>query len=249
MARQTGIIKLTGTLNGINLYTRQGKALARKAGGGFNSHDIKHKPSMKRVRENSSEFGRCSRTKKHFNRALRPFLCHHKDTTLHGRLMRLFTSLKKLDSVHERGQRQLAEGIHTPMGIQLLKDFNFTPSCRVSSHLLANVTYNSAQRILHIASLNIKSLPFASGATHMALTLGVLHFDFFTNRYELSVSTPAYIDKTQQDSDVYLQAAAPALSGTCIAVMGVKFYQEVQGRYMVFKSKDAVGLSIIHVGN
>ena len=52
MATQKGIISLTGTLGDINFYFRKGKAVARKAGGGFNGKAIKTKPSMVWIREN-----------------------------------------------------------------------------------------------------------------------------------------------------------------------------------------------------
>lgn len=73
VAKQTGIIPLVGALNGINFYYLNGKAIARKAGGGFNGKAIKTKVSMQRVRENASEFGLCSDVNKAFRTALMPF--------------------------------------------------------------------------------------------------------------------------------------------------------------------------------
>ena len=60
MAKQKGILPFVGTLGGLNFYYLHGKPIVRQAGGGFNAKDIKNKPSMRRVRENSSEFGHCS---------------------------------------------------------------------------------------------------------------------------------------------------------------------------------------------
>ena len=66
MATQKGIVSLVGTVGGVNFYFRKGKAVARKAGGGFSGKAIKTKASMMRVRENNSEFGHCSSVKKSF---------------------------------------------------------------------------------------------------------------------------------------------------------------------------------------
>lgn len=41
MAKQEGLIRLRGTIDGVNFYFRKGKPIARKAGGGFNGASIK----------------------------------------------------------------------------------------------------------------------------------------------------------------------------------------------------------------
>ena len=74
MARQKGLIKLVGTIDGINFYVRKGTPVARKAGGGFTSERVKHSPALVRTRENSREFGHVSKFKKLFRMGLFPFL-------------------------------------------------------------------------------------------------------------------------------------------------------------------------------
>ncbi len=114
MAKQTGIIKLKGTIGDINYYkSKNGGHLARAAGGGF-SKNPKNKESLVRTMENASEFGRCSTTKKVFKVALAPFLCVRKDGELHGRMVQLFTKLKDLDSVNSRGNRRGGARIGNP---------------------------------------------------------------------------------------------------------------------------------------
>ena len=247
MAQQTGIIKLSGTLGALNFYESHGKHRAREAGGGFNSHAIKTNPKMRRVRENSNEFGQCSRTKKFFNRALRPFLCIHKDTKLHGRMMALFMAIKQLDAVRARGQRRVYGGMQTLRGQRLLQEFDFTPSCDVGSYVPGTTDYDANSRTFTVADFDVSALSFPSGATHLALTLGVLHFDFETNAYELTQSVPTYITASFTDHTFSLQAPAPSLSGTAVALLGVKFYQEVGGQFVVLRGKKAVGLQIVSV--
>lgn len=247
MARQTGIIKLSGTIGDLNFYESHGGHHARRSGGGFNSHDVKNKPSMARVRENYSEFGQCSHTKKYFNRALRPFLCIYKDRTLHGRMMALFMAIKKLDSGGARGQRTVHGGLQTMRGRRLLQDFEFTPSCHVASYLPGTTHYDASSRTFTVSNFNTSQLSYPNGATHMALSLGVLHFDFETNTYELTQSAPLYIDASFADAAFSLQAPAPSLLGTAIALIGVKFYQAVGGQFVVLRGQKAVGLEVVLV--
>lgn len=247
MAKQTGIIKLKGTIGGINYYeTKSGGHLAREAGGGF-SKNPKNKESLVRTMENASEFGRCSKTKKAFKISLAPFLCARKDGELHGRMVQLFTKLKDLDPVNSRGDRRVGRGLETPNGRQLLQDFAFTPSCNITEVLAASVEFDFNTRILSVTNFDIKSVKFPSGATHLALTLGLLHFDFDTLAYRLKNSAPLYLDMNFSATSFEMIVDLPEVDGTAMAVLGMKFYQEVDSTYYLFKSANAVGVEVLGI--
>lgn len=248
MAKQIGLIRLKGTIGDTNFYsTPNGGDLARSAGGGFKSNDIKKKDSMARVRENASEFGTCSKIKKAFRISLAPFLCVRKDGLLHGRMMTLFTMIKSMDRVSLRGKRTVGNGLATPLGLDLLRNFEFTPACNVIDTLGASVNYDFATRSCAITNFDVRHVSFPSGATHMALSLGLLHFDFNALNYKLKMSAPFYIDKTYDENSFELSVEEPEIAGMHIAVLGLKFYQEVKGTYYLFKSANAVGVEVLGV--
>ena len=248
MAKQTGIIKLKGTIGDINYYkTKNGGDLAREAGGGF-SKNPKNKESLVRTMENASEFGRCSKTKKAFKIALAPFLCVRKDGELHGRMVQMFTKLKDLDPVSSRGNRMVGRGLETPKCRQLLRSFVFTPLCNVIDVLAASVEFDFSSRTLRVTNFDIKSVKFPSGATHMALALGLLHFDFDTLAYRLKNSAPLYMDRNYGATSFEMTTDLPEVDGTPMAVLGMKFYQEVDSTYYLFKSANAVGVEVLGVG-
>lgn len=247
MAKQVGIIKLKGTIGDTNYYeSKNGGHLARAAGGGFQKGS-KHKESMVRTMENASEFGRCSKTKKAFRLALAPFLCVRKDGVLHGRMIQLFTKLKDLDPESSRGNRYVGRGLETAKGIDLLRSFVFTPSCTVTEVLAASLQYDFDTRTLSVTNFDIKNVGFPSGATHMALTLGLLHFDFDTLAYRLKNSVPIYLDKDYNATSFEMTTDLPEVEGTAVAVLGVKFYQKVESTYYLFKSANSVGVEILGV--
>lgn len=244
MAKQTGIIKLKGTIGGVTYYeTKIAGHLARTAGGGF-SKGSKHK---ERTMENASEFGRCSKIKKAFRIALAPFLCVRKDGELHGRMVQLFTRLKDMDRVNSRGNRRVGAGIETPRGLQLFRDFAFTPSCNVMEVLAASVDFDFTSRILRVTNFDIRAVKFPAGATHMALTLGLLHFDFDTLAYRLKNSAPLYMDKNNSATSFEMNVDLPDVEGTAVAVLGMKFYQEVESSYYLFKGANAVGVETVGI--
>lgn len=245
MAKQTGVIRLIGTLDGINFYGKKG--YARTAGGGYTKENIKTKPSMARTRENATEFGHCSTVKSRFRISLAPFLSVRKDGKLHGRMMQLFPQLMQLDRVNSRGNRRVAKGLETPRGRQLFGDFVLSPACNIFDVLGTSGVFDFPTRTLEVANFDIKDVRFASGATHMALTLGLLHFDFESLGHKLKTSVPFYMDKTYVGTSFSMSVDLPETPGTAIGVLGVKFYQEVAGTYYLLRDAKAVGVDILGV--
>ncbi|NRR92566.1 hypothetical protein HSX10_13410 [Winogradskyella undariae] len=246
MAKQTGIIHLVGTLNGINFYYLNGKPIARKAGGGFTRKTIKSKASMQRVRENANEFGHCSAVNRAFRSALNPFYKGHKFTHFHSRLMGLFTRIKVLDTTHKRGERCVANGIGQAHGLQLLQQFNYTPGCVVRQVLPFALDVSSSDFVLTLTDFDIAQVGFVEGATHMALTYGVLDFDFDHLNYALHLAPPLVLDRSYAGSTLTLEPdTLPSGLGTALCVLGVRFYQEVAGALYVLNAKDSVGIAVL----
>ncbi len=246
MAQQSGIIPLVGTLNGINFYYLNGKPIARKAGGGFNRKAIKSKASMQRVRENANEFGHCSEVNKAFRSALFPFYKGHKFTHFHSRLMGLFTRIKALDTTHKRGKRCVFEGIGQEQGLQLLQQFSYTPACNVRRILPFEFHISDTDFTLTISDFDIQQVGFVEGATHMALTYGVLDFDFEHLNYALHLAPSMVLDRAHASSTLVLEPATlPNGLGTALCVLGVRFYQAVDGALYVLNANDSVGITVL----
>lgn len=245
MAKQKGIIPLVGTLGGINFYFLKDTYVSRVAGGGFNGKAIKTKASMQRVRENGAEFGNCSRVNKIFRTALRVFYKGYKFSNFHSRLMTLFTNLKKLDVVNKRGERVVYEGVDTAEGMALIRQFVYTPECSVRSVLPFVFDVDRTTYALTISDFAIKRVGFISGATHIELTYGVLDFDFATLDYELELATPLVLDTSfVGDSVSLVPDALPSGTGTLLCVLGVRFYQEVNGERYLLNAADGVGILV-----
>jgi len=245
MAEQKGMIKLTGTIDGLNFYYLNGKAVVRKAGGGFNGHAIKTKKSMRPVRENASEFGAASTVKKHYRLAWQPMLGGMKHPKLHGRMMRLFTALKDLDTVHQRGKRQVAVGVTTPKGAQLLHNFEFTPSCAVWKLLGVPPVLDANAGVLSLPNLNVCSLSFPKGATHIGLRLGCMHFNFGTLEKELQLSNWSILDTRFGTQDLVLEVALPQLEGLRLFGLQLQFYERIDDVFYELRSVEAVGLGVV----
>ncbi|AZA89278.1 Uncharacterised protein [Chryseobacterium nakagawai] len=124
MATYESLIKIKGSVGDLVFYTLNGKNVVRKKSG-FNKTAFKKDPSYEKVRQNSSEFGHCSKTGKIIRNSLDLYLKETGDTLLYQSFAKLMTEIKNLDPVSERGKRTVENGVKTENGKKLLKAFQF----------------------------------------------------------------------------------------------------------------------------
>lgn len=124
MARYESILKLKGSIDDLVFYQLNGVNVVRKKSG-FNSKDFKSKASYKKVRENSSEFGHCSKVGKMLREALAEYLKESGDKYLYQKFAKLMTEIKDLDTENAKGKRCVENGLKTAVGMELLKKFQF----------------------------------------------------------------------------------------------------------------------------
>ena len=244
MARQEGLLRLNGTLEGITFYYLNGKPVARKAGGGFTRKAIKTSAAMVRVRETASEFGQCSRVKKVFKNALFPFFGKGRDADLHTRTLQLFLAIKDCDVVSERGKRTVAQGLLTAPGRKLLEDFVFTEMAVPYSR----AAYDTSTHQLELDLLAQEALAFGSGATHLEVCFGVLVFDF-----EGLIATlyPSEVVRVAADavggSLTLAPTTPPTGEGMQFAVVSYRYVQEVNGAFYPLKDGKGFGVRVLEV--
>lgn len=124
MATYESLIKITGSVGDLVFYTLNGKNVVRKKSG-FNKNAFKKSPSYEKVRQNSSEFGHCSKIGKIIRQALDPHIKAAQDPLLYQSFAKLMTEIKDLDSISGRGQRNVKNGIITEGGKKRLTQFQF----------------------------------------------------------------------------------------------------------------------------
>ncbi len=225
MAKQESINKFIGTMDGINYYRRNGKYLARKAGGGFSTEGFKNNPKMEGVRRRSTDFGHCSKVNKHFKEALQPVLQYVNDGTLHSRMMKLFLTILKNDTLHEKGAKQIATAMAKPDSLKQLRDFCYTPLSNPLSILgtkSIEVDMDSSKAV--IADWYLSDKVFPKGTRMLGFQLNRLHFDFKTLNYELAEGDHELFAMGDTARPFELSAHKPKLEGEAFMVLSVQFF-------------------------
>lgn len=248
MARQTGLIKLRGTLDNVSFYKTKDGVLARMKTS-VDAKRIASDPAFIRTRENGAEFGASAKAGKIVRDAIRPLLNLASDGDVVSRMMKLMTDIKNYDVTSSRGKRNVAAGINDPAAKELLKGFNFNERSNLGSVLaksFAVATTTGEVSISDVIPLN--DIAFPPGSTHVSLQSGWVKIDFSTGASDLQLSpvTSLPIDETEQDISL-IPASAPAGSGIDIYVLCIAFYQEVNGIQYPLKNGTFNALSIVEI--
>lgn len=122
MATYESVIKITGAVGDLVFYNLNGKNVVRKKSG-FNKTAFKKSPSYEKVRQNSSEFGHCSKIGKIIRKSLEGYIKKAGDPLLYQKFAKVMTAIKDLDIISERGKRTVENGLKTEEGRKLLRAF------------------------------------------------------------------------------------------------------------------------------
>ena len=230
MARQSGIIKLKGSIGDISFYKSADGHMARFKGG-VDGKRIATDPAFKRTRENGMEFGRAGKGGKLVRNSLQLLLQQAKDKRVVSRLTKALLAIIKTDSVNERGNRTLAAGT-----FELLTwfDFNIRGILKTSLFAPYETLFNRVTGIcgVHLPPFNPQLQMIApAGTSHYKLRVGVSELDFEEERYVFTTEDSGILPYSNAvtaalDLDVSLGANS---SFTVLQVLCLEFYQEVNG--------------------
>ncbi|MGV9002407.1 hypothetical protein [Flavobacterium sp.] len=245
MGKQKGIVALVGTFGELNFYIRKGKPVVRAAGGGFVGEKIKNSAGMARVRENGSEFGMVSSFKKTFKNLLFPFFGTYADSSLHGRLMRLFQDVKVCDVVSARGLRIVGKGLASVEGSNLLRQFAFTEK-PISAFMTGDLVFNPLDYSLSVNEFDAKKICFPLSTSVMELQFGVLTFDASHLPSEVFMSAPQFFDAGSSVTNFVMHPmVVPTGTSLKIGVVGLRFYEELNGQRYLMRSLNCQSIAVL----
>lgn len=243
MGKLEGIIRFTGSFDGLSFYKLRGKIVVRKTGG-FKGAAIKTQANYVRTRENASQFGYCSRVGKAFRMALFPFVRKIHTPYLHNHVVTLLGQIVKFDGVSLRGAKTLMQGLATDEGRSLLKGFDFNKEQAMKKIFRVAYLVSLAEGKFVVPNFSMSQVSFPAGATHIGLQFMMLRFDFDLLEHQLQTSKVVYLAKADSEASCELVAPAVAGNGSLLGLVFVSFYQETNGEYYAL---EACALSVVDV--
>ena len=231
MARQDGVIQLTGRIGNLSFYKSQDGYLVRKKSG-VSRGRIMSDPAYARTRENITEFARGARANKLIRRAFYSLIRTAADNRVTSRLTSAIMKVIKSDTINPSGGRNVADG-----DVTLLEGFGFNKDTSLEKAFPAPfvATVDRASGNMKVAVPEFSpggKISAPEGATHFRLKSIGAAFDFDADTCWISDSETSWVPVNQEER------IAPELSHTVVEarvnplllVLGIEFIKFVNGR-------------------
>lgn len=248
MARQVGIIKLEGGIGDISFYKTKDGHLARTKGG-VDGKRIANDPAFQRTRENGSEFGRAAKGSKLLRTALRLLLQNASDSRVSNRLTKEVLAVVKTDATNDRGLRVVSQG-----DIALLDKFEFNIGGKLSSLLFApydpSIDRTSGAIVMSLPDfIPVNSIVAPNGTTHFKIIVGGAEVDFDADSFVYDSDVSAILPWNAATVAALVLTAGLTANSTnpIFQVIGVEFYQEVNGQMYSLKNGAYNALAIVGI--
>lgn len=248
MAQQKGIIKLGGTIGGITFYKSKDGYLAREKGG-VSADKIANDPNFQRTRENGAEFGRAGKAGKVLRTSIRGLLQNASDSRVVSRLTTEMLKVVQADLTNPRGMRNVIDGES-----ELLQGFEFNINGKLGATLYAPYTSN-IDRVTGSLSVDVPSyvpinmIAAPGGTTHYKIVSAGVEVDFENETFVVDNNNSSVLpwDSTATTALSLSNSVTAASTHPLFLVLGVEFYQEVNGQMYSLKNGAYNALALIGV--
>lgn len=248
MAKQKGIIKLEGTIGDITFVkTKDGYIAKEKTG--LNGDRIANDPAFQRTRENGAEFGRAGKASKMLRTALRSLLQNAADSKLSARLTKEMMRVIQADTTSNRGERNVIDG-----EAELLQGFDFNEQGKLDTTLFAPYAA-TIDRVTGALTVDLPSfvpnvmVGYPSGATHFKIIAAGASVDFEGESFEQEVAETAImpLDGNATAAINLVNNLSANNTHPLFLVLGIEFYQEVNGNNYPLKNGAYNALQVVKV--
>jgi hypothetical protein len=166
---------------------------------------------------------------------------------MNGRLTSVFSKMVKSDTTSARGERTVSAG-----DASLLNGFEFNNNSNLKNVFFGEYGINFAENIAEVSieafnpSLNIQS---ADGATHAQFVMAAGTFDFneLTSAVAKAESTSVDLSVSAQDALTLTADASGVDGGIGIVILGILFWQQVNGELYKINNGAKNALRIVSV--
>ena len=248
MARQKGIIKLKGTIGDITFYKTRDGHLAREKGG-IDASRIASDPAFQRTRENGSEFGRAGKAGKLMRTAFRGAMLKASDGRVVSRLTQKMVKVIQADVTSVRGLRNVIDG-----EAELLDGFEFNIRGKLGTSLFAPFV---AAIDRATGELTLDMIPFIpknmiaapGGTTHYKIISAGAEIDFEAETFVVANSETAIVpwDAVPTVAISQVNAVTPASTKPLFLVLGIEFFQQINGQMYTLKNGAYNPLTVVKV--
>ncbi len=248
MAKQSGVIKLKGSIGDVTFYKTEDGHMAREKSG-VSGDRIANDPAFQRTRENGKEFGRAGKAGKVLRTAFRALMLHSADSKVTSRLTAFMMKIIKQDTVNARGERNVIDG-----GLAAVQGFEFNKHAMLGATVFAPFT-TSIDRVSGELEVVVpvfvpeQMVHAPSGTTHIRFVSAGAEIDFENGVYDVDFQNGSYVpwNATPTTLITLTNEVTPNTTKPLFLVLGVEFYQAVNGVKYALKNGAYNPLAVVKV--
>jgi len=206
-------------------------------------------PAYERTRENMAEFERAGKAGKLLTDSMRILANNARDSRLTSRMAKEMSKVIKTDALNGRGLRTVTDG-----NLGLLQGFEFNNDARLTTVFFApyTVAIDRAAGTLNIAIAEFEPktmINAPAGTTHFSVTAAASEVNFGGNVHTgAHAATAELVYGDQKEAAIALNTAVTANSTQPLFLaLGVRFYQQVNGKFYPLNSGKFNALAIVKV--
>ena len=259
MARQSGGLKLEGTIGNIIFYKRNGKYFARQKGG-VSKKRFRSAPEFEGSRQAGKEFGRASAISGILRRSLFPVL-KGIEKLGHPKLTAVIQQVIKTDAVSERGSRRFCVGDSTLVdGLELDNDSVASILGGLPSTTLLGESNQVRFEFNKLGKISADKIP--AGSSHFEVSVFVVkinedegveggcttyvyHIASLDQEISLMGAVEIGVREVSEDTHLGEDSHFGKVEETIIGAVSVRFYQFVNGGY--YRLSEGGGVCILKV--
>ena len=249
MAKQSGLIKFSGTIGDLTFYQTKHGHFVRKKKKEVPKEVFDTAPQYARQRENAAEFGHAIKAAGFFRTVLNEALVHCTDKSQWTRLGNIMQDMTRSDPSSDRGDRNIMNG-----DAGLLRGFEFNGNASLPMIFKEELSIVT-DRVTGRLSVNIPSfvprerIMAPAGATHIKFHSTSAQVNFETKWHDTktveSVAIP--VDDHEYTAAVCLRhGCTPNSRDPLFLLLGIQFYQEVNGKLYPFMNNAFNAVRVVH---
>lgn len=210
---------------------------------------IKNDPAFQRTRENGSEFGRAGNAGKVLRNSIRPLLQKASDSRMVSRLTQQMVKVIQMDQTNPRGARNVIDGEAI-----LLDGFEFNINGKLGNTLYAPKTVDIT-RASGLCQVNIPAfvpnvmIAAPGGTTHFKIVTAATAVDFENATFDTQSNESEIVAWNEVVTADFIldNEITPNSPHPIFLMLGVEFFQEVNGNKYPLKNGAYNALSIVKI--
>lgn len=248
MAKTQGIVRLRGSIDGVT-YTEGVNGRLSRSKSSLNKAKMDANPKFRTLRLLQSELGSYSKFGALLRSGIKGELARVKPYRGVQRLNKLLNTIKNEDTVNRLGERNVATGLDSARGRNLLLQFDFYGKSNVFSLLQRDFVVDFALGEARIDGFNpMVDLIAPTTATHVRFKSVFIGIDQEQGMVSAKRSPEIYLPLTTVVADLVLQTEGlPLISNRAFYLVQILFYQEING-FSELTGLDSAALTVIDIG-